>query len=310
MAVEALRLLPPLLYGPGHAYGIPLTGSGTEAAIRSLRQADLRSFQQSWLRPDNAHIVVAGDTTLEQIMPLLEQTFGHWQASGPKAPPKNLKTVVPARQARILVVDRPGSPQSLLLAGLVASPAQASDDLALRLANQAFGGSFLSRLNMNLREDKHWAYGARSMLLDARGQRPLLLYAPVQADKTAESAAEVRHEIAALLGKRPLEDQEITRVKEQQVRSLPGKYETTAAVLGEILDMVTYDRPDDYIPTLKAHLEAVTTTQAQAALAAILKPQALTWVVVGDRAHIEAPLRKLSLGQFQLLDADGQPLGP
>ena len=304
----ALRLLPPLLYGPGHAYGIPLTGSGTEVAIRSLQQADLRSFQQSWLRPDNAHILVAGDTTLGQIMPLLEQAFGHWQASGSKAPPKNLKTVVPARQARILVVDRPGSPQSLLLAGLVASPAQAPDDLALRLANQAFGGSFLSRLNMNLREDKHWAYGARSMLLDARGQRPLLLYAPVQADKTAESAAEVRHEIAALLGKRPLEDQEITRAKEQQVRSLPGKYETTAAVLGEILDMVTYGRPDDYIPTLKAHLEAVTTAQAQAALAAILKSQALTWVVVGDRAHIEAPLRKLSLGQFQLLDADGKPL--
>ena len=305
----ALRLLPPLLYGPGHAYGIPLTGSGTEAAIRSLQQVDLRSFQQRWLRPDNAHILVAGDTTLGQIMPLLEQAFGHWQASGPKVPPKNLKTVVPARQARILMVDRPGSPQSLLLAGLVASPAQAPDDLALRLANQAFGGSFLSRLNMNLREDKHWAYGARSMLLDARGQRPLLFYAPVQSDKTAESAAEVRREIEALLGTRPLEDQEITRAKEQQVRSLPGKYETTAAVLGEILDMVTYDRPDDYIPTLKAHLEAVTTAQAQAALAAILKPQALTWVVVGDRAHIEAPLRKLSLGQFQLLDADGQPLG-
>ncbi len=304
----ALRLLPPLLYGPGHAYGIPLTGSGTAQAISSLQQADLLAFQQRWLRPDNAHILVVGDTTLGQAMPLLEQVFGHWQASGPKAPAKNLATVTPARQGRLFVVDRPGSPQSLLLAGLLAPGGKMADDLGLRLANTAFGGSFLSRLNMNLREDKHWAYGARSMLLDAQGQRPLLLYAPVQSDKTAESAAEVRKEIEALLGTRPLEDQEIARAREQQVRSLPGKYETGAAVLGEIQDMVTYGRPDDYIKTLKARLEAVTTAQAQAAMAAILKSQALTWVVVGDRSAIEAPLRKLPLGQFQLLDADGKPL--
>ena len=304
----ALRLLPPLLYGPDHAYGIPFTGSGTAEAIGSLQQADLRAFQQRWLRPDNAHILVVGDTTLGQIMPLLEQVFGHWHTSGPKAPAKNLATVTPAPQGRLFVVDRPGAPQSLLLAGMLAPPSTVPEDLSLRLANMAFGGSFLSRLNMNLREDKHWAYGARSILPDAQGQRPLLIYAPVQSDKTAEAAAEVRKELEALLGTRPLEDQEIARAKQRQIRSLPGKYETGSAILGELQDMVVYGRPDDYIRSLKAHLEAITTSQAQAAIAAIVRSQAPTWVVVGDRSGIETPLRQLSLGQLQFLDADGKPL--
>src|SRR6185437_6444948 len=132
----ALRTLPPLLYGAGHAYGIPFTGTGTEASIKALTAADLRTFQHDWLRPDNAKVAA-------QAKP------------------------------RVFLIDRPDAPQSLIMAGLLAPSTRAPDNLAIQVANGAFGGTFTSRLNMNLREDKRWAYGAQSFLMDAQGQRPM-----------------------------------------------------------------------------------------------------------------------------------------
>ncbi|MBD8882165.1 insulinase family protein [Rhodanobacter sp. 7MK24] len=304
----ALRSLPPLLYGAGHAYGIPFTGSGTEASIRSLTADDLRAFQQNWLRPDNVKILVAGDTTLDKIIPELNAAFGDWKAPATPVPHKNIAQVAAQPRPRVFLIDRPDAPQSLILAGLLAPSTRTPDNLAIQVANGAFGGTFTSRLNMNLREDKRWAYGAQSFLMDAQGQRPMLFYAPVQTDKTAPSASEVLKEARAVIGDKPLTDAEITKIKDQRIRALPGGYETTVAVLGAMEGIVAYGRPDDYVQTLKPRLEAVTQAQAEAAIKEIVQPQAMTWVIVGDLKQIEAPVRALDLGDVQVLDADGKPV--
>jgi predicted Zn-dependent peptidase len=304
----ALRTLPPLLYGAGHPYAIPFSGTGTEASIRSLDAAALRDWQSTWLRPDNMRILVAGDTTLPQITAQLDKVFADWTPPAVAKGSKSIPDVAAQPKPRVFLVDKPGATQSLILAGLLAPPTTAANNLPIQTMNSAFGGTFTSRLNMNLREDKHWAYGAFSFMSDALGQRPYMLYAPVQTDKTKESAAEMLREVRDLIGPRPLSDAEITKIKVNDVRSLPGSYETTGAVLSALVDNWLYKRPDDYVATLRGHIEAQKDADVQAAATQIIHPDALTWVIVGDLSKIEKGVRDLNLGEVQVLDADGKPI--
>ncbi|HEU5007744.1 MAG TPA: pitrilysin family protein, partial [Jatrophihabitantaceae bacterium] len=304
----ALRTLPPLLYGAGHPYAIPFTGSGTEAAIKSLTTGDMRAWEAAWLRPDNVRILVAGDTTLPEITKQLDAVFGDWKAPAAAKGSKTLPTVADQKAPRVFLIDKPGAQQSLILAGLLAPPTTVANNLQIGTMNSAFGGIFSSRLNMNLREDKHWAYGAFSFFRDALGQRPYMLYAPVQTDKTAESAAEMLKEVKDLVGDRPLSTAEIAKIKDSDVRSLPGAYETVGSVLGALEDNAEYGRPDDYVATLKQRTEAQTDADVRAAANEIVKPDALTWVIVGDLSKIEQPVRDLKLGDVTVVDADGNPV--
>ena len=303
----ALRTLPPLLYGEGNAYAIPFTGSGTEASISSLTTQDMRGFMGDFIRPDNVKILVAGDTTLDKIIPQLNAVFGDWKASG-KVPAKLLAKVAPPSHPRVYLINRPGAQQSLILAGIVAPSTEAPNNLPIETMSSAFGGTFTSRLNMNLREDKHWAYGAFSFLQNAQGQRPFLLYAPVQTDKTAESVAEMLKEARGVVGDKPLTAAEIGKIKDGDVRSMPGSYQTTSAVMGALQGIVLYHRPDDYVQTLKARTEAQTDAEVNAAAKEVIHPNQLTWVIVGDLSKIEQPLKKLDMGAMQVLDADGKPV--
>jgi len=161
---------------------------------------------------------------------------------------------------------------------------------------------------MNLREDKHWSYGARASLADARGQRPWLLSAPVQTDRTVESIREILREVTEYVGTRPATTEEITKIRNRDVRALSGRYETNAAVAGAIGEMIAFGRPDDYVRTLKDRIEAQTDDGVRAAAREALAPERLTWVVIGDLAKIEQPVRDLKLGTVQVLDADGNPV--
>jgi len=304
----ALRTLPPLLYGDGHPYAIPFTGSGTEDAIRALTVEDMRAWQAAWLRPDNVRILVAGDTTLAEITKQLDAVFGDWKAPAAPKGTKALPTVADQPAPRVFLIDKPGALQSMILAGLLAPPTTAENNLQIGTMNSAFGGIFSSRLNMNLREDKHWAYGAFSFFRDALGQRPYMLYAPVQTDKTAESVAELLKEVRELNTTRPLSAAEIAKIKDSDVRSLPGAYETIGAVLGALEENARYGRPDDYVATLKQRTEAQSDEDVRAAAKQIVKPDALTWVIVGDLSKIEQPIRDLQLGTVQVIDADGKPV--
>ncbi|MCR6663975.1 MAG: insulinase family protein [Luteimonas sp.] len=305
----AARIAPALLFGASHPYGAPSTGSGTEAAIASMTRDDLVGFHRAWIRPENATVIVVGDTTLAEIVPLLEKHFGNWRGQGRAPAAVNLPVVALPDAPRVFLLDQPGAVQANLYAMQVAPPSSDAGATRFDMANGVIGGDFTARLNMNLREDKHWSYGARSNAGAALGQRTWTASAPVQIDKTAESIAEMQREISEFAaGTTPPTDTEVARVRAGQTLSLPGAYETAASVLGTIGGIVRYGRPDDYVFKRKAEIEATTTADVAEA-AKTIQPQALTWVVVGDLKQIEAPVRALELGEVTILDADGNPVG-
>ncbi len=304
----AMRVLPPLLYGAGHPYAIPFTGSGDEEAIAALGREDLVQFHKDWIRPEGATLVVVGDTTLKEIVPLLNRVLGDWKGEG-QAP----KVPAPAEVARpstprIYLMDQPGSVQANLIVGQVVPSTMDPGTIRFDFANGVLGGDFTSRLNMNLREDKHWSYGVRASASNTLGQRPWMTMAPVQIDKTAESLQELQREITEFAtGQRPPTDAEVARIRAIQTLSLPGAYETAAAVMSTIASNVRYQRPDDYVFKRKAEIESLTAADVAEAAKA-LDPNALTWVVVGDLKQTEAPIRALGLGEVTIVDADGKPV--
>jgi zinc protease len=306
----ALRLLPPALYGANHPYGKPFTGSGTEAAIKAITTDDLRKYQQTWLRPENATIYVAGGVTLADLKPLLEQHFGSWKSSA-VAPGTKASLVVtsPAKTVRVAIIDKPGAPQSFILGGRVGTPGNAADYIEQSLANDVLGGAFTARVNMNLREDKHWSYGAFTFEPDARGPRPWVIFAPVQSDKTKESIQEILKEVRGFATTKPPAAAEVDRQIKSNVRSLPGAFESVGSVLGRMTGDTALGRPVDYVTSIKQKYEAVTPASAKAAGAAEFRTDDLLWVIVGDRAKIEAGIRELNLGTVEIWDEDGKKIG-
>ena len=304
----AQRLLPPLMYGAGHPYGIPFTGSGTEGSIRSLTRDDLTAHLAAWIRPDNMRLVVVGDTTPEAIRPLLEKHLGGWRAGtaarGTKAVPE---VALPARP-RVFLVDRPDAEQAYILAGHPIPSSRSPQALEIDSAVNVLGGLFSSRLNMNLREEKSWSYGSYAFSSPAQHQRPLLVYAPVQTDRAVDSLKELKREFEEYVSTRPATTAEVSNIIANDVRGLPGSFETAAAVRSTIGSILLYDRPDDWVRTLKARTEAQTVDSVNAAARAVIRPSAMTWVVVGDLAKIEQGIRALGLGDVQVVDLDGKPV--
>ena len=290
----ALRTLPPILYGSAHPYGVPFTGSGDPAAVAKLDSADLTAFHDSWLRPDNATIFVVGDTTLGEVMPLLEKSFGEWRVSGTK-PSKNFSVPIAPQAAKILLLDRPNTPQSLIFAGEV-MPVQGTGDLvALIEANDVLGGAFLSRLNSDLRETKHWSYGVEGFISRVQHQVPYLIYAPVQTDQTGPSIAAMRGDISTFLNGKGVTPEELDRTISGATRELPGQFETSAAVMSGMQSNVLYHRPDNYYETLASRYRGLTAAQLDAAAKSAIDPNKLTWVVIGDAAKVKPQLDALGI---------------
>ena len=297
-----------LIFGEGHAYANAGSGNGTEAVVQAMTTDDLRTFYRRWVRPDNATLLVVGDTTLAEVKPLLERHFAGWKAPAEPLPTKNVAPVKLPAHSRVFLINRTGAEQSVILAAHAAPPKSDPDDIAMTLANTTLGGLFTSRLNMNLREDKHWSYGASSGVVDARGPRPFYAYAAVQTDRTAESAREVLKELSDIRGKRQITATELRQAQDSQVLSLPGSAETTPEIASLFLNILTFGLPDSYYNELVRVTRAQTPDSAQAAIRKLVHPEALTWVIVGDLAKIEGPVRKLGLGEVKVLDADGNPV--
>ncbi len=301
----ASRVLPELMYGAGHPYATPMSGTGTEASIAKLTRAELVAFQNQAIQPQGATLVVVGDTTLKDIVPVLNRHFGDWKGVGAAAVKTAIPEVAGNATPRVFLIDQPGAVQAnIFAAGLVPSSKDTSATV-FDMANMVIGGDFTSRLNMNLREDKHWSYGARSGAGGAVGQRIWRVSAPVQIDKTSESMAEIKRELDAYAsGKQGATADELQRMQKILTLSLPGAYETASSVMSTIASNVLYERPDDYVFQRTAEIEGMTTAQVDAA-AKTINPKALTWVIVGDVSKIEQPIRALKLGPVQVIDADG-----
>ncbi|HOW45232.1 MAG TPA: pitrilysin family protein [Candidatus Aminicenantes bacterium] len=302
----ALRVVPGLLYGPGHAYSNPLTGSGYESSLARLTRADMAAFHRTWFKPGHATLVVAGDTSAAEMRPKLEKLFQAWP--GGDIPAKNIAAVAPRPRPAVFLIDKPGSPQSVVIAGQLAPSAADPDRIALETVNFILGGDFVSRLNMNIREEKHWSYGAGSFLGGARGQQPFIAYAPVQADKTRETIEEIRKELAGIVGAKPITRDEFENARKSQTLQLPGQWETMAAVEGSLVEMVRFGLPDDYYVQYPGRVLGLKVEDLERAARKAIRPESVAWVVVGDRAQVEPGIRALGLGEVTVIDSDGQPI--
>ncbi|WP_324828261.1 M16 family metallopeptidase [Qipengyuania zhejiangensis] len=290
------RTLRPLVFGTGHPYGT--VGSlGTAEVMGGIAPVTLRSEHARWIRPDNAEIFAVGDITLPELTAQLESAFGSWQPSGQAAPAKALDAAVPPPQTRLVVIDRPNSPQSVIYAGRVLPLTGTTPGMeTLDLANEVLGNGFLSRINMIIREEKGWSYGARTGIDDPAGPRLFTVSTAVQSDRTGDSVQlilDTAREFAT--GTRKVDDTEFTRVTDGNIRGLPNRFETNFQVLGAIMENDRLGRADDYYTTLPQRYRAIDKAAIDAAAREYLGPDNLTIVVVGDRREIDAQLAKLAL---------------
>src|SRR6187551_2934250 len=269
----AYRALDPLIFGEGHPYG-SVGSTGKASVIEALTHEALAEVHRTWLRPDTARFTVVGDVTMAELLPALEATFGNWQAPATPRPVKDLAVAIPPAKRRLVVIDRPNSPQSVLLFGRVL-PLTGKIPEALGLANEVIGSGFLSRLNMNLREDKGWSYGIRSGLPIATGPRELAIYTQVQSDRTADSIRLILDDMAAFAADKGVDETELQRVTDGNIRALPNSYETNGQVLSALLDNQLLGRPDTYQASLPAIYRAIDAAQIDAAARQFLAPDEL-----------------------------------
>ncbi len=298
----ASRVTNAVVFGAEHPYGrLP-----TEASVASITRADAVAFRDRWFKPNNATLLVVGDVKLAALMPKLEAAFGSWQ---PGTVPQRLKPALPQPKPAVYLVDKPGALQSTIVAAIPAAARTAEGEPAIEAMNNALGGSFISRLNMNLREDKHWSYGVRSGIGSTLGARLFSVRAPVQTDKTVESLTEIRRELQALTKDRRLTATELASTQKELTLGLSNEWSTGAGLSQYLADVITNELPDDYYVTYPDRLTKLDLAQVNAAADALVRPDAVTWIVVGDRAKIEAGIRQLGLGELRVVDADGRPIG-
>jgi zinc protease len=302
----ALRVVPQLLYGKGHPYSLPLTGTGTEASVRKLTREDLAKWHDTWFKPNNATLLIVGDTTLDAIKPKLEKLFAGWKPGD--VPKKNVTKVPEPEKNVVYLIDRPDSKQSIIFGAQLGPPRNDPDSVALQLVNDVFGGNFGSRINMNLREDKHWSYGVFSFLPPARGQRPYLSISPVETDKTKESLSELVKEYKDIVGGKPIDEKELKDEQSNATLGLPGSFETVQQLAGAYSQILQYGLPEDYFNTFTEKAMSLTPASANEIAKKFILPDHLVWVVVGDMNKIEAGIRELNLGEIHKIDADGNPV--
>jgi predicted Zn-dependent peptidase len=290
----ANRVLPGVLFGAAHPYGAP--AGGDPNAIAKFSRADLSGFKDRWLRPDNAKIFVVSSLPLSDIMPLLDARFGNW---APPAAAKGVKAfaATPPRPTapKILLVNRPGAPQSSIVGAQLLPFNPRGDIVPLDAANDALGGDFLSRLNMDLREDKGWSYGVSGNPRLLANSASYVITAPVQADRTGDALAELNHQVGEFMTSKGITQEELARTVAKSINELPGQFETAGAVISAMMSMDLLGRPDNYYETLPAKYRSLTTASADAAIRSTIDPRGFTWIVVGDAAKVQPQLEKLGL---------------
>lgn len=300
-----LRVTPKLLYGANHTYGTPFTGSGTEESVKSITRDDLVKAYQTWLVPSNATLVVVGDITIDDLKKKAEQAFKSWNKG--TAPTKKIAEVSLPSKEVIYFIDRPQSSQSVVVAGNLIPASKNLDEAAIEIANAIIGGEFTSRINMNIREDKHWSYGASSFINETAAQQPFLTWTSVQADKTKETIQEIQRELKEYTSSNPATQEEISNNQTNMLLRIPGTYETGNAVLNTIIKMASQNLKDSYPEDYAKNLKSVKPEDIHKAAKILAKPDKLTWVIVGDKAKVLDAVKSLGM-EVKLVDADGNPV--
>ena len=298
----ASRVLAAALYGPRHTYGYP--DSGTTESIKAMVRDDLVHFWEQNYFPDDAALVVTGNIKLAALKPLLEKQFGAWKAGKPAAAAIGSPATT---DAKLILVDRPGAPQTTLVCFSMGLARSTPDYVPVEVMNTGLGGLFSSRINMNLREAHGYTYGAGSFFRFHRAPGPFVAFSDVRTDVTAPATSEVFNEL------RRMRDTEITQAelvlsKDSIARSLPGRFERGTEAAASFAEIFTFDLPLDYYATLPDRINAVTIEQVQAVARKYIQPDKIIVLAVGDRAKIEEEMKKLNLGKVEIRDTDGKIL--
>ncbi|HZR24567.1 MAG TPA: pitrilysin family protein [Vicinamibacterales bacterium] len=294
-----------VLYGPTHRYGT--AQMGTAATVKAFTADDLKAFYASAYRPDNAVLLAVGDVTAASVLPQLEKTFGSWKpASASKASSK--WPDVPQHSARtIYLVDKPGAAQSQIRIGWIGVPRSTPDYFPIQVMNTILGGSFSSRLNINLREQHGYTYGASSQFDMRSNAGPFVAAAGVQTDKTADALKEFFNELNGIL--KPVPAEELGRAKNYISLRYPGAFETTGDISRRLEDAIVYHLPDDYFANYVKNIQAVTSADVERVAKKYIDPSKLAIVIVGDRSKIEEPIKALNLAPIKVLTID-EVFGP
>ncbi|ODP38077.1 M16 family metallopeptidase [Sphingomonas turrisvirgatae] len=290
----AQMAMPPLLYGKDSPYAKLAAIGGGEAAVRRLTRDDLMNYYKAWIRPEKAKIFVVSDRPLAEIKAAFDARFGDWKGEGP-AGTKTFAARPQQATPRIVLIDRPDSPQSIIYAAQMTPVDPFGAPLPLATASEVLGGDFLSRINMNLREDKSWSYGVRNSLSRLEHAVPYTISAPVQADKTGPAILELQKEVRDYLSTRGVTKAEFDRSVTSAIRKMSGQYETAGAVLGAMQSNDFMRRPDEWQDELAKKYRALTPAQVDAAARAAIDPNRFVWVVVGDAGKVRPQLDSLGL---------------
>jgi zinc protease len=290
-----------LLFGRAHRYGTP--SFGTAETIKSFSTDDLRAFYAAAFRPGNAALIATGDITAERIMPLFESTFGTWKPPATAAPAaEKLPSAEQPAAREVYLIDKPGAPQTQIRIGWIGVPRSTPDYFPLIVMNTLLGGSFSSRLNMNLREKHGYTYGASSSFDMRTSAGPFSAGAGVQTDKTGEALKEFFNELNAIL--KPVSADELARAKNYVALRFPSGFETTGDVSRRLEDALVYKLPDDYFSSYVQNIQAVTPADVQRVAQKYIQPSRFMVTVVGDRQQIEPQIRPLNLGNLKVVTID------
>jgi predicted Zn-dependent peptidase len=285
-------VLAPAIFGEAHPYA--RIANGTATSVKAISRDDLVAFHHAWYRPEKAKIFVVSDLPLSKLQPLLEARFSHWAGEGP-AGTKDFSAKIPNPSPRILLIDRKDSPQSQILAGMVLDRKGTDDNLDLESGAQVVGGSFLSRINMDIRETKGWSYGVRAGLAGTRDRIAYKISAPVQADETGPAIAAMIADYHSFLTDKGVTPEELERTQNGDIRELPGSFETANSVLSAMMENDLFGRPDDYFAKLAPRVRAQTAKRLDDAARTNIDPSKLTWVIVGDAAKVRPQLDGLGI---------------
>ena len=293
-----------ILYTDKHPYGI----SPNEASIKAITRDDVVNNHESFYRPNNATLIVVGDTDMKTLTAKLESKFSNWKEGSIK--PITLPEAATADKATIYLVDKPGAAQSIINIGQIGVPRNSADYFPLLVMNQILGGQFSARVNMNLREDKGYTYGARSGFAFRRNAGPFIASAGVQTAVTKESVVEFLKELNGIRGAIPVTQSELEYNKQSLVRSFPRGFETAGQIGGRLDDLVVYDLPETYFNDYIKNIEKVTLADVNRVANKYLTPDKMAIVVVGDKSVIDSKLREIeNLGQsIVYLDSEGNPV--
>jgi zinc protease len=292
-----------VLYGKDHPYGRQL--SGDETSIKNLSRSDLVGFYESTYRPNNAVLIVVGDIDSKTLMPKLEKAFANWKPG--TVSNGTLPTAQMRDKAGIFLVDKPNAAQSVISIGQIGVSRDNPDYFPLQVMNSILGGQFSARVNMNLREDKGYTYGARTGYAFRRGAGPFSASADVQTAVTKESVAEFLKELRGIRGEIPVTAKELDYNKQSLIRAYPRGFETVGQISGQLSNLVVYGLPDSYFNDFISKVNAVTLDDVNRVANKYLTPDKLAIVVVGDRKTIEPGLKELGL-DLELLDTEGNPV--